>query len=107
MARGVNQIDLMVFPIEGNSCCPNRYPAFAFLFHVVHNSVTMMNLTRFVDSPSIEQHSFSGSCLTCINVGYYTNVSDHAKIFRSPCNISKLVIVNFDLFKCELSFLEL
>ena len=77
MAGGVNQVDLMVLPIEGNSCCPNRYATLALLFHVIHYCITMVDFTRPLDASSVKKHSLSCCCLSCVDVRDDSDVTDH------------------------------
>ena len=76
----IDEIDLMTLPMKGNSCCPNSDATLPFLLHVVHQSVTMMHLTRSVQPSRVVKHPLSSGCLASVDVSYDTDVANQVDI---------------------------
>ena len=76
VARGVDDVDGMSFPMAGRSSGSNRNTTFLFLYHPVHGGSAIVNFTDLVNLAGVEQDTFSGSSFTGIDVSHDADVSD-------------------------------
>ena len=81
MARCVNQVDLMSLPVKCNCSSPNSDSTLPFLFHVVHNSVAIVNLSRVLYCSSIEKHALSACSLPSIDVSNNADISNFCQVY--------------------------
>ena len=88
VARRINDIDAVSFPETGSCRGSNGNTAFLFLFHPVHGGSTVMGFADFVVYTGIIQNTFSGRCLTGIDVSHDTDVSIH---FQFMCTSHCLI----------------
>jgi hypothetical protein len=66
----------VIIPARGNSSGSNRDAALTLLGHPVGYSCTVVHLTNFVHNTGVEQDPLSGGCLTSVNMGCNTYISD-------------------------------
>ncbi len=76
VARGVDDVNGMAFPMAGRSSGSNRNTTFLFLYHPVHGGSPIMNFTDLVSLAGVEQDTFRGRSFTGIDVSHDTDVSD-------------------------------
>ena len=76
MARGVNDVDLVVVPETGGRSGGNCDSALLLLLHPVHGGCTIVHLTDLVSDTGVVQDALSGSCLTSVNVSHDADVAN-------------------------------
>ena len=96
VSGGVDKVDLVLNALVGTVLCRpvarnsrrcDGDTAFAFLFHPVCNGSTFVNFADFVNYAAVEQNTFGASCLACVDVRRYTDVSG---IFQRLCSIGRI-----------------
>ena len=77
--RGINDVNLMIFPINRDSCRSNRNTTFLFLLHPVSFSTTSAALYKvnFVLKSGTIKNRFGGSSFTGVDMCDNANVSQH------------------------------
>ena len=95
VAWSINYVDSCVFPFYLCWCRLDCNSSFSFQFHVIHNSTNTIFSSNFmdcVDFVAIEQNSLRQSCLSWVNVGADTDISEfrniHAHMYLSKKLIS-------------------
>jgi hypothetical protein len=69
MARGVNDINLVVKPERRCRRRRDGNATLLFLHHVIHGGRTLMHLAHAMNAPSVVEDTFSGRGFTGVNVG--------------------------------------
>ena len=75
VSRGVDDVYSVAFPETCGCSRADRYTSFLFLNHEVHSGGAVVNFAEFMGLTGIEQNSFGGSSLTCVDMRHYTDVS--------------------------------
>ena len=76
----VNQVDLVSLPVEGHSSCPDRDTTLAFLLHVVHDSVAVVDLTRSSQSTCVVQHALSDCRFASVDMSDDPDIPNHIDV---------------------------
>src|SRR5690606_10770079 len=63
-------------PEAGNCSRGDRDATLLLLLHPVHGRGPVVDLTHLVRDARVEQDAFTGGCLSCVNMGTETNLSD-------------------------------
>jgi hypothetical protein len=79
VARSINDVNLVVFPVRGNSSGGNGNTAFAFLFHPVGYGSTFVHFANFVNFSGVVQNPLGGSGFTGVNVRGNPDIADSFK----------------------------
>jgi hypothetical protein len=74
MARRVDDVYFMVFPVSGGSRALDRNPPLLLLLHPVHGSFAVINLAYAVAFARVKENAFSGSGFTGINVRHDADI---------------------------------
>jgi len=80
VARGVDQVDLVLLPLERGGRRGDRDPALALLLHPVHLGLTVVDLADLVDLAGVEQEPLGDGRLTRVDVRHDAEVSDHVDL---------------------------
>jgi hypothetical protein len=80
MTWSINNIYLTMMPEASSGSRGNRNPALLFLFHPVHDSVAIMNLTQLMRPTSIIKNPLSCCGLSGVNMGHYAYIAHVGKI---------------------------
>ena len=76
MARGVNDVDLVLVPETGGGSRGNGDTALLLLLHPVHGGSTVVHLTNLVSDTRVEQDALSSGGLTGVNVRHDADVAN-------------------------------
>ena len=76
VARGVDDVDAVVFPTGGNGSRRDRDAPFSFLLHPVGDGGAVVHLTHLVNHARIEKNPFGGGGFARVNVGGDPDISD-------------------------------
>ena len=80
MSRRIDEIYLMIFPTKTCRGCSDGDSALPFLLHVIHDSVSVMNLSRVCNDSCIVEYPFSCGRLTCVNMSDNSKISNFVDI---------------------------
>ena len=97
VTRGVDDVDTMAVlleesrivlglgmaPIAGGSSGSDGDTTLLLLFHPVHRSSAVMNLTDLMVDTGVVQDALGGGGLTCVDVGHDTDVTGHLQRYIS------------------------
>jgi hypothetical protein len=75
MTRRIDEMNFVIFPMEGRRRGGNGYAPFLLLGHVIHGRRTFVNLSYFVNLFSIKQYALGQSGLARVNVRGDPNIS--------------------------------
>jgi len=76
MTGGIDQVDLVFFPVGRDRGGGDCDAAFLFLFHKVHNGLPIVNFTDFMGYAGEEEDAFRGRSLAGINVRDDADISN-------------------------------
>ena len=76
MAGGIDEIDLVLSPIEADGCRSDGDASFAFLFHVIHGGGAFVNIAGGRKGSCVVKHSLGGCGFACIDMCDNTDISD-------------------------------
>ena len=76
MSRGVNDVDLVVFPEACGGSGGNGDTALLLLLHPVHGGGTVVHLTDLVGDTGVVKDSLGSGCLTGVNVRHDADVAN-------------------------------
>src|SRR5699024_3278068 len=76
VARGIDQVDLVVVPEAGRRGGSNRDAALLLLLHPVHGGCAVVGLAHLTVDTGVEEDAFGGGGLTGIDVGHDADVAD-------------------------------
>ena len=79
VARGVNDVDAMIFPMAGGSCGSDGDTSLLLLLHPVHSGGTLMGLTDLIGDAGVVKNTLGGGSLTCVDMGHYADISGFFK----------------------------
>ena len=80
VTRGVDNINLMIFPVAGGGCRGDRNAPFLFLFHPVHGRLTVVHFSDFVAFSRVVENSFRCGCFARIDMGDNSDISQFGQI---------------------------
>ena len=83
MARGVDDIDTVAFPVAGGCSGSNGNTTFLLLNHPVHGRAAVMSLTNFMVNTGVVQDTLGGGSFTSIDVSHNTDVTGEFKGYVS------------------------
>ena len=83
MARGVDDVDAMVFPEARGSSRSNGDTALLFLNHPVHGGATIVNFTDLVVLTGVIENPLGRGGLARINVGHDADIAGLFKRMRA------------------------
>ncbi len=89
VTRGVDQVDLVLLPLERRRGGGDRDPALALLFHPVHLGLAVVDLSDLVDLAGVKQEAFRDGGLARVDVRDYTEVSDHVDLRHEAVRIAQ------------------
>ncbi len=74
---GIDNVNLVAFPVGSDSCGSNSNTAFLFLFHPVSSCTTSITLNEvdFVFQTCTVKNCLGGRGLTCVNMGNNTDIA--------------------------------
>ena len=76
VARGVDDVDLGVFPIDGGRSRGDRDATFPLLLHEVHGRGAFVHFADAVNSPRVKKNPFGRGRFARVNVGHDPNIAD-------------------------------
>ena len=89
VARGVDDVDLVVVPVAGRRGGRDRDAALLLLLHPVHRRRTVVRLTDLVVDPGVEQDPLGGRRLAGIDVSHDADVADLREVRQHiQCHVS-------------------
>jgi hypothetical protein len=56
MARGIDNINAVIFPVAGSCCGGNSDTALALLLHPVHYGRSVIDITYLIGAPGMEKN---------------------------------------------------
>ena len=80
VARGVDQVDLVLLPLERGRGRGDRDAALALLLHPVHLGLAVVDLADLVDLAGVEQEPLRDGGLAGVDVGDDAEVADHVDL---------------------------
>ena len=89
VARGVDDVDLVVVPVAGRRGGRDRDAALLLLLHPVHRRRAVVRLTDLVVDPGVEQDPLGGRRLAGIDVSHDADVADLREVRQHiQCHVS-------------------
>ena len=76
MSWRVDEVEGMVFPIEGNGGGLDGDASFLFFGIVVGNGGSLIDHSDFVNEVRVEEHSFGNGCFSRVDMGDDADVAD-------------------------------
>ena len=83
VARGVDDVELVVIPETSGGGGLNGDAAFSFLIHEVHGGFAVVNLTDLVDFSGKFENTLGGGCLAGVNVGENADVAIFGEVLHA------------------------
>src|SRR5829696_2969435 len=80
VAGGVDDVDLMIFPVTGRRGGGDRDAALLLLRHPVHRRSTFVHFTDLVVDAGVEQNALSRGRLARVDVGHDPDVADLGQV---------------------------
>ncbi len=82
VARGVDDVDLVIFPLDGGGRRGDRDALLALELHVVHHRAFTLDLLDHVGAAGVEQDALGQRGLARVDVGRDADVAYVAKVFH-------------------------
>ena len=86
VARGVDDVNAVVFPVAGGCSGSDSNTTFLLLNHPVHGSATVMGFTNFMVYTGVVQNTLGGGSFTSIDVRHNTDVTSEFQRYVSCHN---------------------
>ena len=89
VAGRVDDVDLLVAPVDGGRGRGDRDPALLLQLHVVHHRAFALDLLDHVDAAGVEQDPLGQRGLARVDVGRDPDIADVAKVFHGRRSLSR------------------
>ena len=90
MSRGVDEIDVGIFPANFVDRTADRDPALALLIHKIHRGLSVVDFRNAIRTPRIEQDAFTDRRLAGIDVRHDANIAYFICAFTHRHRLSPL-----------------
>ena len=76
VARSVDDVDIVVFPLDSSCGCGDGDASLLLLFHPVHGGRATVDFSQTVFLATVEEHALGRGRLSRVDVGHDSNVSE-------------------------------
>src|SRR6185369_8147664 len=77
VARGIDNVDAVVFPVAGGCCGGDGDATLLLLLHPVHGSSALVHLTDLMSNAGVVQNTLCGGGLPCIYMSHDPDITGH------------------------------